>query len=131
MKQQHAQHAKFRELNVWDNVFAHDHLSSQKWQTGTVFEQISPHSYPPMYPLQNQIPVSSLSTVHNPASPGYTDQQPTTPAGPISSGQALGETQVSTSEGSNSVDQTPLPTTSVMQRSICAVKPPQRLTEQT
>ena len=45
MKMHHGKHAKFREMAVGDTVLARDHLSSQKWQPGTVRQHSSPHSY--------------------------------------------------------------------------------------
>ena len=45
MKAYHDRRAKFREMAVDDTVLARDHLSSQKWQAGTVLEHKFPHSY--------------------------------------------------------------------------------------
>lgn len=45
MKFYHDRHAKFREMSVGDTVLARDHLSKQKWQSGTVLKHNSPHSY--------------------------------------------------------------------------------------
>ena len=45
MKMHHDKHAKFREMAVGETVLVRDHLSSQKWQPGTVRQHSSPHSY--------------------------------------------------------------------------------------
>ena len=45
MKFYHDRHAKSRELSVGDTVLTRDHLSKQKWQSGTVLKHSSPHSY--------------------------------------------------------------------------------------
>lgn len=46
MKFYHDRNAKFRELSVGDTVLTRDHLSKQKWQSGTVLKHSSPHCYP-------------------------------------------------------------------------------------
>lgn len=40
----HDKHAKFREITIGDTVLAHDQLSKQKWQPGTVVLHPSSHS---------------------------------------------------------------------------------------
>ena len=45
MKAYYDRQAKFREMAVGDTVLADDHLSSQKWQSGTVLGHKFPHSY--------------------------------------------------------------------------------------
>ena len=45
MKFYHDRHAKSRELSVGDTVLTRDHLSKQKWRSGTVLKHSSPHSY--------------------------------------------------------------------------------------
>ena len=45
MKSNHDKHAKFQDVAVGDTVLARDHLSSRKWQSGTVVQQTAPHSY--------------------------------------------------------------------------------------
>lgn len=45
MKSNHDKHAKFQDVAVGDIVLARDHLSSRKWQSGTVVQQTAPHSY--------------------------------------------------------------------------------------
>ena len=45
MKRNHDKFAKYREIAVGDCVLAHDHLSGQKWQAGTVVQQTSPVSF--------------------------------------------------------------------------------------
>ena len=45
MKYNHDKFAKFGEIAVGDCVLARDHISRQKWQAGTVVQQISPASF--------------------------------------------------------------------------------------
>ena len=45
MKSNRDKFAKYREIAVGDSVLAHDHLSGQKWQAGTVAQQPSPASF--------------------------------------------------------------------------------------
>ena len=45
MKSNHDKHAKFRDVAVGDTVLARDHLSSRRWQSGTVVQQTAPQSY--------------------------------------------------------------------------------------
>ena len=45
MKSNNDKHAKFQDVAVGDTVLARDHLSSRKWQSGTVVQQTAPHSY--------------------------------------------------------------------------------------
>ena len=137
MKLHHDKHAKFREIAVGDTVLARDHLSSQKWQSGTVRQHTSPHSYrvqlddgrvwrrhvddvlqnnPSLKPTESRTPLVEAMAPANSAEVNH-HPQPSVSAAPPQDNVSPKETP-------------PVPASPVLRRSMRSTKPPQRLIEQ-
>ena len=137
MKLHHDKHAKFREIAVGDTVLACDHLSSQKWQSGTVRQHTSPHSYrvqlddgrvwrrhvddvlqnsPSLKPTESRTPLVEAMAPANSAEVNH-HPQPSVLAAPPQDNVSPKETP-------------PVPASPVLRRSMRSTKPPQRLIEQ-
>jgi len=140
MKFYHDRHSKFRDLSMGDTVLTRDHLSRQKWQSGTVLKHSSPHSYQVQLDdgriwrhhvddiLQNnpatkpaEPPTSSPDEVLQPSSVEEVSHSPTTIA-PVSNVPVADATRI---------ESPPIaPVTPKLRRSTHVSKPPQRLIEQ-
>ena len=127
--------AKHREIAVGDCVLAHDHLSGQKCQAGTVVQQTSPASFQVQLNdgrnwsrhvddvLQNTL----SSAVTQSSSVEVTSDQFT--EGVTSPSTKSGTLPAEESESVESPS-TPTPPTPALRRSKHAIKPPQRLIEE-
>ena len=129
-KRNHDKHAKFRDVAVGDTVLARDHLSSCKWQSGTVVQQTAPHSY--SVQLQDGrtwrrhlddilLNGSSSGTTKAEEAPSEEDLQ-----------DSPREATSSTPEDCGPEDQPPTanPVSPELRRSKSTPKPPQRLIEE-
>ena len=141
MKFYHDRRAKFRELSVGDTVLARDHVSKQKWQSGTVLKHNAPHSY------QVQLDDGRIWRCHVddvlPNNPSIKPAEPATPSlnEAIQPSSAVGashplptdtpESSVPVQDDSSWKESPPVaPVTPTLQRSSRISKPPQRLIEQ-
>ena len=137
MKQHHDKHAKPREMEIGDNVLAHDHLTSRKWQPGVILKRTAPHSYRVQLGdgqvwrrhvddvLQNSLSSSTTNQSPEPSETAGSTTQPTSPPDPAATVTADPEPlPPNTPEPCVTHERTQV------RKSGRAVKPPQRLTEQ-
>lgn len=130
MKSNHDKHTKFQDVAVGDTVLARDHLSSRKWQSGTVVQQTAPHSYS-VQQQDGQTWRRHLDDILlNSSSSGTTKAEEAPTEGDLQ--DYPGEANSSTPEDCGPEDPPPTatPASPELRRSKRTPKPPQRLIEE-
>ena len=121
----HDKHAKFREITIGDTVLAHDHLSKQKWQPGTVVQHPSSHSC--RVHLDDVLQNNSHSKL---VESGVPSLETATSVDPDPQPVISTETSSHPPDDSAQLGTTPASTSPMLRRSSRSQRPPQRLIQE-
>ena len=135
MKMHDDKYAKFREISVGDTVLAHDCLSGQKWQPGTVVQHPSSHSFQ-VHLDDGQVwrrlvdDILQNNSHSKTAETGVPSSETATPVVPEPQPVISPEISLHPPDNSAQLETTPASTSPVLRRSFRCHRPPQRLIEE-